>query len=257
MPPELTTWGSGPVPCVAVAPVGSAYTVATTPPSLAEHLTLHVLVPTAPTVAGVAEEVAAAVAGVGGPAVVFGHSMNGTLALAAAAAAPASVRGVVAVASPPVLPPDPDVANRWWEATAEPGRRARFAELMAAADAAGDDDERHRHWRAAAATRRWFEPDVDRSALDDLVVLDGTWVQSVMADGALHDWPAVHAGVTAPVLLCLGRSDHLVPPTSWDGVELPGAERTVEVFDRSGHTPQHEEPEAFAAVLTSWLTTLR
>ncbi|HET9314279.1 MAG TPA: alpha/beta hydrolase, partial [Vicinamibacteria bacterium] len=57
-----------------------------------------------------------------------------------------------------------------------------------------------------------------------------------------------------PVFLALGRYDFLVaPPSSWDRVRPKFKDLTVRVFERSGHTPQHDEPALFDAELLRWI----
>ena len=58
----------------------------------------------------------------------------------------------------------------------------------------------------------------------------------------------------APVFLALGRYDHIIaPPFSWDTIRPKFHDLTVRIFEKSGHTPQLEEPDAFDAELLEWL----
>lgn len=56
-----------------------------------------------------------------------------------------------------------------------------------------------------------------------------------------------------PLLLTHGRYDYVVPFNLWARLApgLPNA--TVHVFDRSGHHPFREQPDAFVAAVTAWL----
>ena len=49
-----------------------------------------------------------------------------------------------------------------------------------------------------------------------------------------------------------GATTTLAPPSSWDAVRPKFRNVTVRVFERSGHTPQFEEPELFDAELMQW-----
>ncbi|MEA3054929.1 MAG: Serine aminopeptidase [Actinomycetota bacterium] len=97
--------------CVAVAPVGKAWMDAALPPALRRLLEIEVFVPASTSIDGIVDEVRSAITD---DALVFGHSMNGALALAVASRVP--VRGVIAVAAPPELPiavaPD---GRRWFD----------------------------------------------------------------------------------------------------------------------------------------------
>lgn len=60
------------------------------------------------------------------------------------------------------------------------------------------------------------------------------------------------AAITCPVLLAMGASDFLVPPSLWEAGTRP-PRTTVEIFERSGHTPFVEEVEVFERRLLDWL----
>ncbi len=58
-----------------------------------------------------------------------------------------------------------------------------------------------------------------------------------------------------PVFLGLGRYDFLVaPPYTWNPIRPKFKNITVRIFEKSGHTPQYEEPELFDAELLHWLS---
>ena len=75
-------------------------------------------------------ELAAHISNDPGQVVLFGHSMNGTLALAAAAAG--NYAGAIAVTPAPALPPNPEDNVVHWAPKAEPERRRRGAEIIEA-----------------------------------------------------------------------------------------------------------------------------
>ena len=98
--------------CIAIAPVGKAWMDAALPPALHELLEIDVLVPSSTTVDGIVAEARDTITP---DSFVFGHSMNGALALATASSVP--VRGVIAVAAPPHLPiAVPPDGRRWFDA---------------------------------------------------------------------------------------------------------------------------------------------
>jgi proline iminopeptidase len=147
---------------------------------------------------------------------------------------------------------------RHWLDNAEPARRARFDECSERAAAATDPEERARWIDAADAARRWHDLEFDPTPIDSRYERPKeeafAWAGAVMADAGRVDWGRVRAAQPAPVLLCLGRSDHLIPHTSWDGVEPRPHQVVTALFERSGHTPFVEEPERFTDVLARWLS---
>lgn len=264
----MTSIGSGPHHCVLPAPVGAAWVAAAWPGALADAVTLHVVEPagtgrstgesTRATVGSLGHDLAAVAAAVADePVVLVGHSMNGTLCLAAAAAHPESFSGVVAICSPRRLPPDFAAAEARWQADAEPERKALFDERAAAASAApAGSPEQVRLMTSAFSLRQYHDMTVDRSELDALTVLDYAWVGAVNADAATVDWDDVLHRQVRPVLVVLGRHDWLVDPNGWADAALPSTTLTVRHLEKSAHNPFVEEPDAFAATVETWLSRL-
>jgi pimeloyl-ACP methyl ester carboxylesterase len=184
--------------------------------------------------------------------VVFGHSMNGALALACAAAT--NYAGVIAVTPPASLPGDTDATRAFWTTNAEPERRRRADELIAAYNASEDAEEKEEISRSYNRLRQWFDLDFDPTALDALEKLDhdSAWIAAMFADAATVDWPGAIASVRCPVLLALGAYDFMAPPTLWDDAAMP-QRSTVEVFSRSSHNPYVEQPDEFVAAVDRWL----
>lgn len=261
---HIETGGTGRYDLVAITPIGAEGLHATLPAELGELFTVHVVeLPgtgrsagdparqSVATVVGAVKEVGSAIAS--DKFVVFGHSMNGTLALAAGA--DPSCAGVIAVGAPPRLPPDAEAVRTYWEAKAEPRRRRLSAELIAAYNDSDDYDEksalRERHDRL----RRWYDLEFDPTEFDSLAQMDLGWVQAVFESAESVDWPATVRSVTCPVLLALGEYDFVVPMSGW-AEDLRPPLTTTTVFDRSGHTPFLEQPSDFVHAVDLWLSDL-
>jgi pimeloyl-ACP methyl ester carboxylesterase len=103
--------------------------------------------------------------------------------------------------------------------------------------------------------RRWHDIEIDTAALDAVERLDMQWATAVLGDLSGQDWPAVFARVGCPVLVGLGASDYVVPPSLWDDVTAP-AFTTFVTFERSGHTAFFEQPEEFTTAVRAWLDAL-
>jgi len=57
-----------------------------------------------------------------------------------------------------------------------------------------------------------------------------------------------------PIFLALGKYDYLVAPFyAWNTIRHKFQNLTVSLFEKSGHTPQYEEPQAFDHAVTEWL----
>lgn len=185
--------------------------------------------------------------------ILFGHSMNGTLALAASRSL--ACAGVIAVTPPPRLPPDPTQSTAYWEAHADEVRRRRGRELVAAYGATTDAAERSSLQEKFDRLRRWHDLDFDSTDLDRLAETDLDWVGCVLGSGRSVDWPGTMKDVACPVLLALGASDFVAPPTAWTE-DLKPPKATVYMFSRSGHTPYFEEPDDFLRATEAWLAAI-
>ena len=58
-----------------------------------------------------------------------------------------------------------------------------------------------------------------------------------------------------PIFLGLGRYDYWNPPYLWEAVRPHFRDLIIRVFEKSGHTPQYEEPELFDQELLQWLNS--
>jgi proline iminopeptidase len=103
--------------------------------------------------------------------------------------------------------------------------------------------------------RVWYDPHFDAAPL-----WQGVEVNVEMPDyvwGQLSRDIDVTQGLSAfdrPVLLALGRYDFAeAPPAAWDRLRPQLRNLTVRLFERSRHTPPHEESELFDAEPLRWL----
>lgn len=105
------------------------------------------------------------------------------------------------------------------------------------------------------AARVWYDPRFDCTPLWQDVTIN--------MDMFGYVWGKVFAEIDVtsglkdfdrPVLLALGRYDFIVaPPSSWDPLKSTFRNVTIRIFERSGHTPQFEEPELFDEQLVGWI----
>jgi proline iminopeptidase len=105
------------------------------------------------------------------------------------------------------------------------------------------------------AARVWYDPRFDCTPLWQDVKINMDMFEYV--------WGKLFAEIDVtkdlenfdrPVFLALGRYDFIVaPPSSWDPIKPKFQNLTIRVFEKSGHTPQFEEPELFDEELLSWM----
>lgn len=189
---------------------------------------------------------------------VMGHSGHGYMALEVARRRPGLVGKCIVVATGPSHSQEHMAyGERIWEMLAAPERKRRLVlDMEQAARRTADEPDKRFIWMCLGmAARSWFDPFFDASGLWDGVhvnmpVFDRLWGETFRdfeAAGALRD-------IAAPLLICMGRHDHLVAPLeTWLPIVPQDKPPVFALFERSAHTPQLEEPEHFDAVLLDFL----
>jgi proline iminopeptidase len=176
---------------------------------------------------------------------ILGHSILGSLAIEYGRRRPASVSHVITAGATP----RGDMA---WVA-------AKSQEFFAA-DASEERKEVLRDNLArmspllAQTPMRFFDARFDAAPL----LADAVYNPAVFAHllGPLtHDWDVTVGSdsLRVPIFLAHGRYDYVVPYTLWEGISETLPDATFRLFERSGHQPFFEEPEAFGAAVSDWM----
>ena len=198
-----------------------------------------------------------------GRVAVIGHSGHSYMALEYGKKYPTNVSHVVMIGiAPDLSASSAEAAERYWQESVSPERKALFeANLQRLPDdelAKLPLSERFSATYIRNGAKIWFDPKFDSTPL-----WEGVEVNEVFERVWGEVFPAIDItkGLDAmdrPVFLALGRYDFLVaPPSSWDRVRPAFRNLTVRIFERSGHTPQLEEPELFDAELLAWMASNR
>lgn len=192
-----------------------------------------------------------------GQVIIVGHSGHGYLALEYAKKYPQHVSHIVLIAlSPDSTPASFEAADRYFEESVDPQRKALYAESMAhlESDIAADPQHRFIHYSLRSGPRIWFDPTYDARTL-----WQGLNVNPEMFDyvwGRLFRELDIFTGLDAleqPVFVALGRYDFWNPPQLWEAARPHVRDLRIRVFERSGHTPQYEQPDDFDRELLAWL----
>lgn len=194
-------------------------------------------------------------------AVVIGHSHHGNLALEYAKRYPARVSHLVLIGSPPLdVASTVRAAEEYWQNHASVTRKALLQRRQAALSA--EELERMTPKQAyvvqyvAEGPKYWYDPAYDAGYLWQGMPINMDFVQvfrGFFADGYTVRWDPER--LAAPVLVVMGRYDYAVPHTLWSDVRPALPNLTFHLLERSGHTPQLEEPEHFDRVLLDWLNS--
>lgn len=195
-----------------------------------------------------------------GRVIVVGHSGHAYMALEYAKKYPAHVSHVVLIGiSPDLGTANREAGERYWNESVWPERKTALEENVRALPDAELAKLKGRELFVRGyvrdGPRSWFDPRFDSTPLwagveINMDVFDYVWGE------VFRDLDITHGldTLNRPVLLALGRYDFLVaPPSSWDAVRPKFRDLTVRVFERSAHTPQHDEPALFDAELLRWI----
>jgi proline iminopeptidase len=100
----------------------------------------------------------------------------------------------------------------------------------------------------------WYDPTYDCSWIWEGVEANSD-VFNHIATKVLGNYDIMESlpNLKAPVFLALGRYDYVVPYTLWEGVKDKFSNLSYNLFEKSGHTPQLEEPEIFDQKLLDWI----
>ena len=195
-----------------------------------------------------------------GQIIIIGHSGHSYMALEYAKMFPEEVSHVVMIAIAPDLgEAHRAIVEQTWHESVDPERKKVMDENLLRLP----DEELSRLSPSEAfvqsyvrnAPRAWFDPEFDSTPLWENVevnvdMFDYMW-------GKVFQRIDITKGLSnlyRPVFLALGRYDYLVaPPSSWEPLRSEFHDLTIRVFEKSGHTPQYEQPELFDRELLKWL----
>lgn len=193
-----------------------------------------------------------------GRVVVVGHSHHGNIATEYARRHPESVSHIVLIGSPPAdIATTVQCAEQFWRTHATAERRVALQRRRrASAEEEGvsrSPSESFVRQYVTDAPLYWNDPDYDASWL---------WEGMSFSMDAVHAFRNLYrtyelnwdvALVDRPALVVMGVNDFAVPHTLWSSVLHNLDNVAFRLLERSGHTPQLEEPEEFDDVLLSWL----
>lgn len=188
---------------------------------------------------------------------IAGHSHHGNIALEYAKRYPGNVSHVIMIGTPPVnIAQTVEGSERYWISSASGTRKRLLRDRRMSVDAdylaslAPRDAYIARY--VADAPLYWYDPGYDAAWLWEGMDFDMSAINAFRDLYRAYEMEWDAESLTVPALVVMGRHDYAVAPTLWNGV-LPGMKNVVfEILDKSGHTPQFEQPEAFDRILLEW-----
>lgn len=191
------------------------------------------------------EAVAEALSGLSSPAVLVGHSLGGTVAMAAARLQPRSVAGLVTICSNPRAP-RPDQLDLWRPQLARATGPTRL-----------EDEDRLVRLLVGSPE----EQDVDRYTAAALLcreMIRGTAPATLVAQLTLQlaridERPAL-SHFAGPIMAIGANDDLLVPPSAAREIADSARSGTATVLDAASHMAPLMRPDLVAASVARWLS---
>ena len=185
-------------------------------------------------------------------AAILGHSILGMLALEYARRCPESVSHAILAGTPPTgdMAAVGAKSAEFFEQHASDERKQVLADNMAKLSEGASMAE----MMYAQTPMRFYDPRTDQAPLFADAVSKPELLTHLMASLA-PGWSADADAdsLRVPVLIAHGRHDYTVPHGMWQGVVERMPTATLQLFERSGHQPFFEEPQAFAEALSGWV----
>jgi proline iminopeptidase len=195
-----------------------------------------------------------------GKIIIMGHSGHSYMALEYAKKYPENVTNVVMIGiSPDLSIATEQLIEQNWQESVDPERKKILEENMHRLS-----DEKFAQLSPSQAyiqtyilngPKAWYNAQFDASPLWEGIEMD--------IDMFDYMWGHVFRDIDItkgldnfkkPIFLGLGRFDYLVgPPSTWNPIRSKFHDLTIRVFEKSGHTPQYEQPKLFDQELLDWL----
>ncbi|ETZ04348.1 alpha/beta fold hydrolase [Holospora undulata] len=185
--------------------------------------------------------------------ILIGHSIHAFMAMEYARAFPDRVSHLVLIASSPITGQEIyKEADRYFEESVCPERKSALQITMQRFMESGDQSFIAR--LLSFSPRIWYDANFDASKLWEGVEVN--YVGAGIIWGSMFaDYNVANAlkAISCPIFLALGRYDYFNPPHLWEKYREHVSDLTVRIFEKSGHTPQLEEPDNFDEELMRWL----
>jgi proline iminopeptidase len=185
--------------------------------------------------------------------VVVGHSAHAQIALRYALRHPDRVTQVVLICGVPYSASEfEQAAAQFWERDASPERKLMWAhgrEGLEQRLAGTAPSRRFAVRQHANGPRYWADPSFDAAALLEGLETGPALDRLFVLVPPRAEVRAALRGLKPEVLLALGRYDYAIPYTVWEELVSGLGNVKVRLFDKSGHYPHVEQPEAFNAWL--------
>ena len=190
---------------------------------------------------------------------IMGHSIHGTIATEYVKQYPDKVSGLIVIGSP----------SEWGNAVYDEKSKAIWETASLYRKKLQEENygnvkelDRLTGKEEAAKTyntmspQYWYDPSYDATWLWDGMTVHSELTKHLFTKVFLN-YNMFNPAITikVPVFLALGKFDYVIPYTLWQKEYASIPDFTLHYFNKSGHTPQLEEPDNFNQTLLHWLKT--
>ena len=188
---------------------------------------------------------------------ILGHSIHGTVATEYVKQYGSKVKGLIVIGSPAEWGNQnyADKAAALWETASEERKQLQeknWGQLKEIDRLEGQEEASARYNNMSP--QYWYNPRYDATWLWDDMTVHSELTQHlftvVFKDYNMFD-PA--KTISVPVWVGLGKYDYVIPYTLWQANYPSMPDFSLFLFEKSGHTPQLEEPLIFNEQLVAWL----
>jgi len=185
--------------------------------------------------------------------ILIGDSIHAFMAMEYARAFPDKVSHLVLIASSPIIGQEIyKEADRYFEESVCPERKSVLQVNMQRFSESGDQSFVAR--LLSFGPRIWYDENFDASKLWEGVEINSVGAGIIWGSMFVdYDLTQALKAINCPIFLALGRYDYFNPPHLWEKYREHASDLTIRIFEKSGHTPQLEEPHNFNQELTKWL----
>lgn len=188
---------------------------------------------------------------------ILGHSIHGTIAMEYVKQYQDQVSGLILIGSPSEWGNETytQKAAALWE-TADPERKAlqeaNWGQVKEWDRLTGQEETARTYNNMSP--QYWYNPRYDAGWLWKGMTVHSEFTQHLFTN-VFQDYNMFDDSftLTIPVFVGMGSYDFVIPHTLWQSEYSNIPDFTYILFEKSGHTPQLEEPQAFFTALKKWL----
>ncbi|WP_242092608.1 alpha/beta fold hydrolase [Aestuariivivens sediminicola] len=188
---------------------------------------------------------------------IMGHSIHGTIATEYVKTFGDQVSGLIVIGSPSEwgnATYDKKAAELWASASTERKRlqEENWGNLKELDRLTGQEEASARY--NTMSPQYWFNPEYDAGWLWKDMTVHSELTQHLFSK-VFHDYTMFDPGttITVPLFVGLGKYDYVIPYTLWNTAHNYFPDLKLVLFEKSGHTPQLEEPQHFDEALVEWI----